>query len=93
MFFAPYGCSWAKHSICKSLLVQSQIPGLVHTHPSIFGGKLFIDFQSLHTNIPVEDTIECIIKLVEECENVIPTANLILEILKVILKNSVMTLI
>ena len=25
MFFAPYGCSWAKHSICKSLLVQSQI--------------------------------------------------------------------
>jgi len=32
MFFAPYGCSWAKHSICKSLLVQSQIPGLVHTH-------------------------------------------------------------
>ena len=46
MFFAPYGCSWAKHSICKSLLVQSQIPGLVHTHPSIFGGKLFI--SSLH---------------------------------------------
>ena len=70
-----------------------QIPGLVHTHPSIFGGKLFIDFQSLHTNIPVEDAIEFIIKLVEEYENVIPTANLILEILKVILKNSVMTLI
>ena len=31
MFFAPYGCSWAKHPICKSLLVQSRIPGLVHT--------------------------------------------------------------
>ena len=40
MFFAPYGCSWSKHSICKSLLVQSWIPDLVHTHPSIFGGKL-----------------------------------------------------
>ena len=39
MFFAPYGCSWAKHSIRKSLLVQLWIAGLVHTHPSIFWRK------------------------------------------------------
>ena len=50
-----------------------------------------IYFQSLYTNIPVEDAVECIIKLVEEYGNVIPTANLILEILKVMLKNSVIT--
>ena len=42
MFFAPHGCCWAKHTIGKSLLVHFRIPGLVHTHPSIFGGKRFI---------------------------------------------------
>ena len=31
MFFAPHGCCWAKHTNGKSLLVHSQIPGLVHT--------------------------------------------------------------
>ena len=65
MFFAPYGCSWAKHSICKSLLVQSQIPGLVHTHPSIFGGKLFIyylewvDNTKFHTQLKLK-AVQCL---------------------------------
>ena len=46
-----------------------------HFHEGCF---LFtIDFQSLCTNIPVEDTIECIIKFVEEYENVIPKVNFI----------------
>ena len=55
MFFAPHGCCWAKHTIGKSLLVHFQIPGLVHTHPSIFGGKRFIyylereDYLTIHT--------------------------------------------
>ena len=65
MFFAPYGCSWAKHSICKSLLVQSRIPGLVHTHPSIFGGKLFIyylervDNSKFHTQSKLK-AVQCL---------------------------------
>ena len=45
-----------------------------------------IDFQSLYTNIPVEDAVECILKLVEEYENVIPNANFILELSEGILK-------
>ena len=55
MFFAPHGCCWAKHTIGKSLLVHFQIPGLVHTHPSIIGGKRFIyylereDYLTRHT--------------------------------------------
>ena len=38
--FCSHGCCWAKHTIGKSLLVHFRIPGLVHTHPSIFGGKI-----------------------------------------------------
>ena len=44
MFFAPYGCFWAKHTFSKSSIVHYRIPGLVHPHPSIYGGKLFIYF-------------------------------------------------
>ena len=50
-----------------------------------------IDFKSLYTNIPVDDAIKCIIELVEEYENVIPNANFIIELLEVVLKNSLMT--
>ena len=42
MLFAPHDCCWAKYTIGKSLWVHFQIPCLVHTHPSIFGGKRFI---------------------------------------------------
>ena len=38
----------------------------------------------------MEDAVECIIKLVEEYEHVIPNANFIVEILKIVLKNSLM---
>ena len=53
MFFAPHGCCWAKHTIGKSLLVHFQIPGLVHTHPSIFGGKRFIYYLEREDNLTI----------------------------------------
>jgi hypothetical protein len=38
----------------------------------------------------VEDAIQCIIELVEEYKNIIPNANFIVEILKIVLRNSLM---
>ena len=45
----------------------------------------------MYTNIPVEDAIKCIIELVNENQDVIPNANFIIELLEIILKNSLMT--
>ena len=61
---------------------------------SRFNQKCFlltIDSKSLYTNIPVEDAIKCIKELVEEYRNVIPNANFIVELLEIVLHNSLMT--
>jgi hypothetical protein len=50
-----------------------------------------IDFKSLYTNIPVENAINSIKELVLEYSNVIPNADFVIELLNVILKNSLMT--
>ena len=50
-----------------------------------------IDFKSLYTNIPVEDAINSIKELVLEFNDVIPNAEFVIELLNVILKNSLMT--
>ena len=50
-----------------------------------------IDFKSLYTNIPVQDAINAIKELVWKFGNVIPNAEFIVELLDVILKNSLMT--
>ena len=50
-----------------------------------------IDFKSLYTNIPVDDAINSIKELVMEFKNVIPNADFVVELLNVILKNSLMT--
>ena len=47
-----------------------------------------IDFKYLYINIPIEDAINSIKERVMECENVIQNADFILELLNVILKNS-----
>ena len=39
----------------------------------------------------MEDAIKCIIELVNEYQDVIPNANFIIELLEIILKNSLMT--
>jgi len=57
-----------------------------------FGCFLFtVDFESLYTNIPVLDAIEMIKKLVFQYQNVIPNAHFIIELLDIVLKNSLMT--
>ena len=59
-----------------------------------FHNKCFlftIDFKSLYTNIPVEDAINSIKQLVWEYQDVIPNAEFIVELLEVILKNSLMS--
>ena len=50
-----------------------------------------IDFKSLYRNIPDADAIKCIKELVEEYKGIIPNANFIIELLEIILKNSLMT--
>ena len=51
-----------------------------------------IDFKRLCTNIPIEDAINYIKEVVMEFDNVIQNADFfIIEILNVILKNSLMT--
>ena len=50
-----------------------------------------IDFKSLYTNIPVQDAINAIKELVWKYGNVIPNSEFIVELLDVILKNSLMT--
>ena len=49
-----------------------------------------IDFKSLYTNIPVDDAIRCIQKLCFEFQDVIPNAHFIIELLELVLSNSVM---
>ena len=50
-----------------------------------------IDFKSLYTNIPIYDAINCIKELVMEFADVIQNADFVIELLNVILKNSLMT--
>ena len=50
-----------------------------------------VDFESLHTNIPVTDAIEMMKKLVFQFQNVIPNAHFVIELLEIVLKNSLMT--
>ena len=50
-----------------------------------------IDFKSLYTNIPVEDAINSLKELVMEFDNVIENAEFVIELLNIILKNSLMT--
>ena len=50
-----------------------------------------IDFKSLYTNIPVDVAINSIKELVMEFKDVIPNADFVVELLNVILKNSLMT--
>ena len=57
-----------------------------------FGIFLFtVDFESLYTNIPVLDAIEMIKRLVFQYQNVISNAHFIIELLDIVLKNSLMT--
>ena len=50
-----------------------------------------VDFESLYTNIPVLDAIEIMKKLVFQFQNVIPNAHFVIELLDIVLKNSLMT--
>ena len=57
-----------------------------------FGIFLFtVDFESLYTNIPVLDAIEMIKRLVFQYQYVILNAHFIIELLDIVLKNSLMT--
>ena len=49
-----------------------------------------IDFKSVYINIPVDDAINSMKEGVTECNNVIPNAEFGIELLHVILKNSLM---
>ena len=50
-----------------------------------------MDFESLYTNIPVLDAMEIMKKLVFQFQNVIPNAHFVIELLDIVLKNSLMT--
>ena len=50
-----------------------------------------MDFESLYTNIPVLDAIEIMKRLVFQFQNVISNAHFIMELLDIVLKNSLMT--
>ena len=50
-----------------------------------------VDFERLYTNIPVSDAIEIMKKLVFQFQNVIPNAHFVIELLDIVLKNSLMT--
>ena len=49
-----------------------------------------VDFESFYTNIPVKDTIEMMKKLVFQFQNVIQNAHFVIELLEIVLKNSLM---
>ena len=49
-----------------------------------------MDFESLYTNIPVKDAIEMMKKLVFQFQNVIQNAHFVIELLEIVLKNSLM---
>ena len=50
-----------------------------------------MDFENLYTNIPVSDAIEMIKNLVFLYQNVIQNAHFIIELLDIVLKNSLMS--
>ena len=50
-----------------------------------------VDFENLYTNIPVSDAIEMIKRLVFLYQNVIVNAYFIIELLDIVLKNSLMS--
>ena len=50
-----------------------------------------VDFESLYTNIPVNDAIEMMKRLVFQFQNVISNAHFVIELLEIVLKNSLMT--
>jgi len=54
---------------------------------------LAIGFKSLRTNIPVEEAIKCIEKIVEEYQDAIPNAIFITDLLEIILKNSLILVV
>ena len=59
-----------------------------------FHNKCFlftIDFKSLYTNIPVEDAINSIKQLVWEYQDAIPNAEFVIDLLEVVLKNSLLS--
>ena len=47
-----------------------------------------VDFKSLYTNIPVLDAIEIMKKLVFQFQNIIPNAHFVIELLGIVLTNS-----
>ena len=49
-----------------------------------------MDFNSLYTNIPVNDAIEMMKKLVFQFQNVVQNAHFVIELLEIVLKNSLM---
>ena len=49
-----------------------------------------VDFESLYTNIPVEHAIEMMKELVFEYKEIITNADFIIDLLEVVLKNSLM---
>ena len=50
-----------------------------------------MDFESLYTNIPVLDAIEMMKRLVFQFQNVISNTHFVIELLDIVLKNSLMT--
>ena len=49
-----------------------------------------IDFKSLYTNIPVEAAVHLMKELMFKFQNIIPNAHVVLELLDLVLKNSLM---
>ena len=49
-----------------------------------------VDFESLYTNILVNDAIEMMKRLVFQFQNVISNAHFVIELLEIVLKNSLM---
>jgi hypothetical protein len=52
-----------------------------------------VDFESLYTNIPVNDAIEMMKRLFFQFQNVISNAHFFIELLEIVLKNSLMGII
>ena len=50
-----------------------------------------VDFESLYTNIPVNDAIEMMKRLVFQFQNVISNAHFVIELLEIVLKKNLMT--
>ena len=69
----------------------SLIKILEKTKFSIDSFLFTVDFESLYTNIPVTDTIEMMKTLVFQFQKVIPNAHFVIDLLELVLKNSLMT--